>query len=144
MKLLQQIFYLFFLLLLMGNSLQASEALERGIEAFDNDNFSAALEQWAPLAEQDHAEAQLFMAVLYRYGLGVEQDPAKAAYWYELAANNGEVDAQSEIGYFYETGIGVKQDVWTAESWYQMVIERDICLSDTLATGRLDVKDKYR
>ena len=144
MRFLPQTFWLFGLLFLAVGSLKANEALEQGIKEFDAEKFSTAYDLWAPLARQDHAEAQLFMGVLYRYGLGVEQDQLKAAYWYERAANNGDIDAQGEIGMFYETGRGVKQDVWEANSWYQLVTERDVCLSDTLPTGRLLVKDKYR
>jgi TPR repeat protein len=144
MRFLSHAFWLSGLVLLTAGSLQANEALEQGIKAFDTEKFTTAFELWAPLARQDHAEAQLFMGVLYRYGLGVDRDQAKAAYWYERAANNGDVDAQGEIGMFYETGLGVKQDVWEANSWYQLVTERDVCLSDTLSTGRLLVKEKYR
>ena len=133
MRFLPQTFWLFGLLFLAVGSLKANEALEQGIKEFDAEKFSTAYDLWAPLARQDHAEAQLFMGVLYRYGLGVEQDQLKAAYWYERAANNGDIDAQ-----------GVKQDVWEANSWYQLVTDRDVCLSDTLPTGRLLVKDKYR
>jgi TPR repeat protein len=135
---------LMLVLLLSCTALLANEDLEKGIKAFDADDFVTARNYWQPLALNDHAEAQLFMAVLYRYGLGVERDQARAAYWYEQAASNGDVDAQSEIGFFYETGLGVKQDVWEAQSWYQMVLDRDICLSDTLSTGRLDVKESLK
>ena len=135
---------LILILTLSCTTLLANEDLEKGIKAFDAEDFVTARNYWQPLALDDHAEAQLFMAVLYRYGLGVERDQARAAYWYEQAASNGDVDAQSEIGFFYETGLGVKQDIWEAQSWYQMVLDRDVCLSDTLSTGRLDVKESLK
>jgi TPR repeat protein len=120
---------------------QASSPIEAGVKAFDQGDYQSAYEYWLPLAEEGDAEAQLFMGVLYRYGLGVNLDMKQSAYWYESAAGNGDVDAQNEIGLFYELGLGVKQDIWVAESWYERVREQDYCLADTLATGRLWVSD---
>ena len=115
----------------------AKDSLETGVKAFEEGDYRTSLQNWLPLAEANHAEAQLFMGVLYRYGLAVEKNPQQSAYWYRRAAENGDVDAQNELGFFYELGWGVKQDIWQAESWYEQVREQDICLSDTLATGRL-------
>ena len=134
---------LLMLLMLTSQNVLASD-LEKGVTAYDAGNYQQAMAYWLPLAEKDHAEAQLFLGVLYRYGLGVDRDPARSAYWYERAANNGDIDAQNEIGLFYELGWGVRQDVWVAESWYEMVRDRDVCLSDTLATGRLLVEEAYQ
>lgn len=113
------------------------EQLEKGVKAFSEQRYRQAYESWLPLAGDGHAEAQLFMAVLYRYGLGIEKDLTRAAGWYEKAALQGDVDAQNEIGFFYELGLGVKQDIRTAEQWYEMVHAQDYCLTDTQATGRL-------
>ncbi len=111
--------------------------LEKGVKAFSEQRYRQAYEHWLPLADEGHAEAQLFMAVLYRYGLGTEKDLTNAASWYEKAALQGNVDAQNEIGFFYELGLGVKQDIWAAEEWYEMVRAQDYCLTDTQGTGRL-------
>lgn len=120
----------------------SQDALESGINAFDRKQYQRAYDYWLPLAQKNHAEAQLFLGVLYRYGLGVDTDPQQSAYWYERAAENGDIDAQNEIALFYEQGWGVQQDIWTAAGWYQAVMDRDVCLSDTLPTGRLIVDDK--
>jgi len=120
----------------------AGDSLEVGVRAFEQGDYQTSLQNWLPLAEAGHAEAQLFMGVLYRYGLAVEKDPQQSVYWYERAAENGDVDAQNELGLFYELGWGVKQDIWQAASWYEQAREQDICLSDTLATGRLVVLDE--
>ena len=127
--------------LLWVGYVQASGSLEAGVEAFDKGKYQNAYDYWFPLAKNDNAEAQLFMGVLYRYGLGVKLDLKQAANWYERAAENGDVDAQNEVGFFYELGLGVKQDIWIAESWYERVREQDYCLADTLATGRLEVPE---
>ena len=118
--------------------------LEQGIKAFDAGSYQLAYAYWLPMAEKDHAEAQLFLGVLYRYGLGVEKDPVRSAYWYERAANNGDVDAQGEMGFLYEQGYGVPKDIWIAESWYDLVQQHDMCVSDTLPTGRLVVEESLK
>lgn len=119
----------------------AASPLEEGIKAFARQHYLQAYKQWLPLAGQGHIEAQIFMAVLYRYGLGVKQDLMRAAQWYEKAALQGDVDAQGEIGFFYELGLGVKQDIQAAGKWYEMVEKQGFCLSDTNATGRLNYTD---
>ena len=123
-------------------TVSAGNALETGIEAFERQQYQRAYEHWLPLAQKNHAEAQLFLGVLYRYGLGVRRDPQQSAYWYERSAENGDIDAQNEIALFYELGWGVEQDIWAAAGWYQAVTDRDVCLSVTLPTGRLVVDDK--
>ena len=120
---------------------QADSRLDKGLSAYDSGDYHAAYSYWLPLAQHDHSEAQLFLGVLYRYGLGVESNPQQSAYWYQRSAENGDIDAQSEIGSFYELGWGVKQDFWEAASWYDLVLEQDMCLSDTLSTGRLTVPE---
>ena len=45
---------------------------------------------------------------MYAYGVGVEQDYAKAAAWYERASEQGNADAQNNLGVMYAEGKGVK------------------------------------
>ena len=138
-------FHYTYLLLISGCMMafisHADARLDKGLNAYDSGDYGVAYSYWLPLAQQGHSEAQLFLGVLYRYGLGVESNPQQSAYWYQRAAENGDVDAQNEIGFFYEIGWGVEQDVAEAGSWYDLVIERDYCLSDTLPTGRLIVPE---
>lgn len=123
----------------MAGDLVANDTLEKGVKAFDSGDYQSAYQHWLPLAEKGHAEAQLFMAVLYRYGFGVQRNPSQSAKWFEHAANNGDVDAQNELAFIYEQGWGVKQDAAEAERWYEEVRLQGFCLSDTASTGRLDV-----
>lgn len=123
---------------------RANDTLELGLKAFNEKQFILAAYFWRPLAEQGNVEAQMFMGVLYRYGLGVDKSPKDSAYWYEQAANQGDVDAQGEIAFFYERGFGVEKNDAVAESWYQMVREHGYCLGDTLPTGRLIVDDSLK
>ena len=56
----------------------------------------------------------------YAEGRGTQEDMAKAAEWYEKAADQGLAPAQYRIGNLYEKGVGVERDVKTAKTWYQL------------------------
>ena len=54
---------------------------------------------------------------LYDFGKGVPADPAKAAQFYKIAAEGGNVDAQEALGRMYFFGQGVAQDYAEAAKW---------------------------
>jgi len=68
-------------------------------------------------AAQGYTEAQTTLGQLYDNGLGVPQDYAKAAQWYEKAAVRGDMKAQYHLGAMYENGRGVPQDYTKAHLW---------------------------
>ena len=49
---------------------------------------------WRLAAEQDQAEAQYSLGVMYANGRGVEEDDEEAARWLRLAAEQDQADAQ--------------------------------------------------
>jgi TPR repeat protein len=132
---------LLFVMVCLPSEGMANDELQAGIQAFEQGKYQLARDHWLPMAKSDHAEAQLFMGVLYRYGLGVQKDRERSAHWYLQSAENGDVDAQNEIALLYELGWGVEQDIWKAAGWYQQVTDQDVCLSDTSPTGRLILDD---
>jgi TPR repeat protein len=83
---------------------------QSALAAYEKGDFAAALEQWRALAEQDNADAQYYLAVLYRDGAGVAQDYAEARAWYEKAADAGSVEALHDMAVMYQGGVGVEQD----------------------------------
>jgi TPR repeat protein len=64
------------------------------------------------------------LASLYADGEGVEQDHAKAARLYKLAAEQGYASGQFNLGVCYEYGTGVEQDDVEAVRWYQAAAEQ--------------------
>lgn len=60
----------------------------------------------------------------YMDGRGLASDYAKAAEWYNLAADRGFAPAQYRIGNFYEKGLGVTRDIAKAKSWYELAAEQ--------------------
>jgi hypothetical protein len=51
------------------------------------------------------------LGVTHSRGIAVLQDWAKAAHYFQLAAERGHADAQHSLGYCFETGRGVAQDL---------------------------------
>ena len=60
----------------------------------------------------------------YMDGRGVTSDFAKAAEWYNLAAERGFAPAQYRIGNFYEKGLGLTRDLAKAKTYYQLAAEQ--------------------
>jgi len=61
----------------------------KGYEAYNSGDYSTALKEWRPLAEQGNADAQLNLGYMYTKGQGVFQDYVKAHMWNNISASNG-------------------------------------------------------
>jgi len=81
-----------------------------GVPAYDRRDYSVALREWLPLAEQGDISAQYNLGLMYEYGRGVVQDYAEAAKWYMKAAEQGDASAQENLGIMYHKGRGVPRD----------------------------------
>ena len=69
-------------------------------------------------ARRGLAEAQYELGVAYDRGLGVTQNHATAAGWYQRAAEQGLTDAQYNLATLYDEGLGTPRDVLRAREWY--------------------------
>ena len=93
---------------------------EEGMTAFSRGDFTTAMREWLPLAQQGNATAQFGLGVMYDQGRGVPQDYAKALKWYRLAAAQGDAGAQFNLGVMCARGQGVPQDYVQAHMWYSL------------------------
>ena len=69
-------------------------------------------------ARRGLAEAQFELGVSYDRGLGVTQNHATAAGWYQRAAEQGLTDAQYNLATLYDEGLGTPRDFERARHWY--------------------------
>ena len=69
-------------------------------------------------ARRGLAEAQYELAVAYDRGLGVTQNHAIAAGWYQRAAEQGLTEAQYNLATLYDEGLGTPRDFERAREWY--------------------------
>jgi TPR repeat protein len=91
---------------------------QAGKDAYDRGHYTTALNEWRPLAQQGHADAQRNLGSMYLNGDGVPQDYQLALYWFRSSANRGNAMALTQLGLMYERGNGVTQDVVLAYKWY--------------------------
>ena len=83
---------------------------EKGVAAYNRDDFATALREWTPLAEQGDASAQSFLGWMYDNGQGVPQNDKTAVKWYTLAAEQGIATAQFNLGLMYDEEKSVPQN----------------------------------
>jgi len=100
--------------------LRAWAGYAEGLAAYNRGDPTTALQEWLPLAQAGHADAQYNLAVLYGNGWGVPQDAAQAVLWFRRAADQGNPAAQASLGQVYEQGVGVPQDDQQACFWYTL------------------------
>ena len=107
------------ILLLLTVGLQAGN-LEKGQDAYDNEDYNRAASYWIPLAKAGNVAAQTNMAVMYEEGEGVAQDDTKALFWYQKAAQQGDIDSQLLLAMSYCHGDGVDKNLNTCAKWAKM------------------------
>jgi uncharacterized protein len=111
-------------LLCLSASVVLSADFNKGVTAFERGDFTTALLEWKPLAEQGDALSQVNLGLMYDEGKGVAQDYKTAVKWYQLAAEQGDVRAQYNLGLKYSVGKGVTQDYKTSIKWYRLAVEQ--------------------
>ena len=95
-----------------------------GLRALDGTNGAAvnlpdAVKFLEQAAEKGQAVAQYRLGTLYERGQGVTADPAKAAHWYEMAANQGNRKAMHNLAVSYASGAnGGKKNMAEAARWF--------------------------
>ena len=88
--------------------------------AYLADDYSTALRELKPSAEQGDAGAQYWLGAMYAHGQGAPQDDAEAVKWTRLAAEQGHAPAQFNLGLMYVGGQGVPQDDTEAAKWTRL------------------------
>ena len=86
-------------------------------EAFKWLLFSAMSNQGI---ENERAQTQYNLEVIYSDGQGVPENNAEAVKWYRLAANQGNAIAQYNMGIMLANGIGAPQNHAEAVKWYRL------------------------
>jgi TPR repeat protein len=115
----------------------AAQDWQKGLDAYNAGDYSAAISEWQPLVDQGHGEAALKLGGMYMRGEGVLQDYAERLRLYQLAAKQLVV-AQFFLGVIYQDGDGVPQDNVLAHMWYNIASANGSSsggLRDQLAEG---------
>jgi len=107
-------------------------SLEAGVDALARQDYSAALKEFRPLAEQGNVVAQVNLGNLYMKGAGVAQDYAEARRWFLQAAAQNEPMAEAKLGILSYYGLGLKKDSTEAASWFGKAAERGDATAQTI------------
>jgi localization factor PodJL len=75
-------------------------------------------------AEEVNPVAFYEIGARFTEGRGTPVDLAKAATWYQRAADLGHAPSQYRLANFYEKGSGVARNLDTAKKWYQLAAEQ--------------------
>ena len=110
--------------LVLSASLLVAQDYNKGFEAYKAGDFTTAIQEWKPLAEQGDIYCQYNMGLMYDLGQGVPQDYTEAFKWYRKAAEQGVAKAQSTLGVLYIKGDGVLQDYTEAFKWNRKAAEQ--------------------
>ena len=97
---------------------------QKGLDAYNTENYGTARDAFKPLAEQGDAEAQFYLGEMYSNGRGVPRDDEEAVNWYMLAAEQGNARAQNSLGWMYSSGDGVPEDDEEAVKWFTLAAEQ--------------------
>ena len=99
---------------------QWSAGFKRGWAGVLKKDWSAAVREWMPLAEQGDIHAQYWLGDAYHKGKGVSRDDKIAVKYLRLAAEQGYSRAQWTLGIMYYDGYGVQQDYVNAHMWFNV------------------------
>ena len=94
-----------------------TQDFDKGRAAYEAGDYTTALKEWRPLAEQGNAKAQLGLGRIYKKGEGGTYDHLEAFNWFRKAAEQGNANAQTSLGAMYYNGEGVIQDNVYAHMW---------------------------
>ena len=94
-----------------------------GLNGTEKD-MARAMEMYMKAAEQDYAEAQCRIGLIYEAGQGGIENPELAAKWFKKAAKQNHEVAQLHLGIFYMEGKGVKKDLGKAVKHLQKAAKR--------------------
>ena len=102
------------------------QSYQEGLKAFEAGEFDRAFEIWRPLADRGDPVAQYSLGKLFERGGGaIEQDFAKAARWYRVAASQGIAAAQNNLALMHAQGRGVDRNVKQAIDLWLSAADRN-------------------
>lgn len=107
------------ILMLSAGSIAAARAdLDAGRRAYETGDYTTAMKELSPLAEQGNADAQVLVGLMYFRGYGVSKDFGTALKWYKAAADQGHAEGLAHLGSMYFMGAGATKDISKAfELW---------------------------
>ena len=92
-------------LVVSSGSVATAQDWDKGEAAYRAEDYETALQEWRPLAEQGHAEAQVMLGIMYSRWKGVSQDYTEAVKWWRLVTEQGKSYGPMSLATMYDDGI---------------------------------------
>ena len=105
---------------------QGQEDTLAALDAHSRGDYETALSLWRPLAARGDPIAHYNLGLMYGRGEGVARDPAEAARWLRLAAEQGLAEAQAQLGLAYGRGAGVVRDPVQSARWLGLAADQGV------------------
>ena len=102
----------------------AAADFDKGMAAYEAEDYATALQEFKKDAAQGLAEAQNQLGQMYRLGYGVPLSYIEAIKWYALAAEQGLVEAEHSLGWIYDRPSSQGGNFVEAVKWYTLAAER--------------------
>lgn len=91
-------------------SLSISELMANGKAAEEKEDYKEAMKWYRIAADLGNAEAQLFLAVGYQQGFGIDKNDDLAFLWAKKSAEQGNSYGQAFVGLMYDERMGLPDD----------------------------------
>jgi TPR repeat protein len=116
---------------------QEASVYEDAEAAFNRNDITTAIGLIQPLADQGDPQAQLFLGILYHFG--IRGGLPEAAKWVRRAADRGYAKAQGKLGLMYRHGEGVPKDSAEALKWDRRAADQgDVFSESSLSSAYRD------
>ena len=109
-----RLFMVIFVLVTAFTGLAKTDPYLQGFQALEQKDYKTAFYFLSLFAANGDARAQYNLAIMYRDGLGVEQDDVEALSYFIQAAEGGHMLARYAVGLAFRYGIGSEMDADTA------------------------------
>ena len=106
-----------------NSKLSNEESSTLGIEVLDSKSLEEKIALLSKAANEGNIDAQYDLAIMYKYGWGVEKDSILALEYFENAADEGHIEAGYHAGTIYYYGTGVETDYNLAANYLKMAAE---------------------
>ncbi len=109
----------------------SSNGTDNGSSEFSTDFGQSSIPQnnyqrYIDAAKNGDPEAQFRIGVCYHIGDGVAKDLTKAAYWWQIGADQGDASCQFNLGLLYIKGEGVTQNKTTGADLVRKAAEQEM------------------
>jgi TPR repeat protein len=99
-----------------------SDPYQDGFKAYRGGDYAAAKQELTALAEAGDSEAQLYLGMMYRDGLGVLPDHHKAEKWLKRSAEQENVSGRIALASLYADRQGFVNDDIKALMWFNFAV----------------------